>query len=331
MRSILTIRLILLGTMALFVSTASAAQAKQTSLDSQIFQVFERIDDRTNVHEQDIAVARARLDKIGSDIKKLQGKLAALSTGSSDKNLGKARRKLHGQLISMSAEYLSQSFRLVDSAAAVISANLSDLAKLAKDVRKSADPSGGALSLQNRIQQNVAAGQSMRNALIQLRTWAKQDPSMVGRFQSLRRITMALDRRVSVDKTRLKSRHVGSTGAIRNKRLEALDHSVDQLGDMYAEVTAEKDALRDLRDELRMVIQLSRLEMTQEIANRAIPRIDGIKALTTGVNSLKDMAVVITDLNNSMVVEAISPEPALPQTSPVGSPAALEIGGFSNF
>ena len=153
---------------------------------------------------------------------------------------------------------------------------------------------------------------------------------MVGRFQSLRRITMALDRRVSVDKTRLKSRHVGSTGAIRNKRLEALDRSVDQLGDMYAEVTAEKDALRDLRDELRMVIQLSRLEMTQEIANRAIPRIDGIKA-TTGVNSLVDMAVVITDLNNSMVVEAISPESALPQTSPVGSPVALEIGGFSNF
>ena len=331
MRSILTIRLILLGTMALFVSSASAAQAKQTSLDSQIFQVFERIDDRTNVHEQDIAVARARLEKIATDIEKLRGKLAALSTDSPDRDLGKVRRKLQGQLISLSAEYLSQSFRLVDSAAAVISANLSDLAKLAQDVRKSADPSGGALKLQNRIQQNVAAGQSMRSALIQLRAWSQQDPSMAGRFQSLRRITMALDRRISVDKVRLKSRHVGSTGAIRNKRLEALDHSVDQLGDMYAEVTAEKDALRDLRDELRMVIQLSRLEMTQEIANRAIPRIDGIKAPTTGVNSLKDMAVVITDLNNSMVVEAISPEPALPQTSPVGSPVALEIGGFSNF
>ena len=154
---------------------------------------------------------------------------------------------------------------------------------------------------------------------------------MVSRFQSLRRIALALDRRISVDKTRLKSRHVDSTGTIRNKRLEALDHSVDQLGDMYAEVTAEKDALRDLRDELRMVIQLSRLEMTQEIANRAIPRIDGIKAPTTGVNSLKDMAVVITDLNNSMVIEASLPEPAHPETSPVERPTGLEIGGFSNF
>ena len=331
MRSISTIRLILFCTLALFVSNASAAQAKQTSLDSQIFQVFERIDGRTNVHEQDVAVARARLDKVALDIEKLRGKLAALSEEPADRNRGKIRRKLHGQMVSLSAEYLSQSFKLVDSAAAVISANLSDLAKLSEDVRKSTDPSGGGLKLQNRIQQNVAAGRSMRSALIQLRTWAQQDPAMAGRFRSLRRITLALDRRISIDKARLKSRHVDSTGAIRNKRLEALDQSVNQLGDMYAEVTAEKDALRDLRDELRTVIQLSRLHLTQEIANRAIPRIDGIKAPTTGVNSLKDMAVVITDLNNSMIIEASSPEPAEIETSPVKRPTGLEIDGFSNF
>ena len=331
MRSISSIRLILFCVLALFVSNASAAQAKQTSLDSQIFQVFERIDGRTNNHEQDVAVARARLEKVSAEIATLRGKLAELSTDPSDREEGKLRRKLHGQMISLSAEYLSQSFKLVDSAAAVISANLSDLAKLSEDVRKSTDPSGGGLKLQNRIQQNVAAGRSMRGALIQLRTWAQQDPSMAGRFQSLRRITMALDRRISVDKARLNSRHVDSTGVIRNKRLEALDQSVNQLGDMYAEVTAEKDALRDLRDELRMVIQLSRLNLTQEIANRAIPRIDGIKAPTTGVNSLKDMAVVITDLNNSMIVEASTPEPAVSGSSPIEKPTGLEIGGFSNF
>ena len=331
MKSISTIRIVLLFTLALFVSNASAAQAKQTSLDSQIFQVFERIDGRTNIHEQDVAEARSRLDKVAVDIEKLREKLAALSMDPTDKEQGKIRRKLHGQMISLSAEYLSQSFKLVDSAAAVISANLSDLAKLSEDVRKSTDPSGGGLKLQNRIKDNVAAGRSMRSALIQLRTWAQQDPSMAGRFQGLRRITMALDRRISVDKTRLKSRHVDSTGAIRNKRLEALDQSVNQLGDMYVEVTAEKDALRDLRDELRTVIQLSRLQLTQQIANRAIPSIDGIKAPATGVNSLKDMAVVITDLNNSMIVEATSPEPELFYTSPAEGPAGLEIGGFSNF
>lgn len=327
----MTVKLILFSGLVLFVSAASAAQAKQTSLDSQIFQVFERIDGRTSVHEQDVNVVRARLSKVAIDIEKLRGQLAGLSTDSADKDQGKIRRKLHGQMVSLSAEYLSQSFKLVDSAAAVISANLSDLAKLAKDVRNSTDPSGGGLKLQNRIQKNVAAGRSMRGALIQLRTWAQQDPSMAGRFQSLRRITLALDRRISVDKTRLKSRHVDSTGTIRNKRLEAIDQSVNQLGDMYAEVTAEKDALRDLRDELRTVIQLSRLQLTQDIANRAIPRIDGIKAPTTGVSSLKDMAVVITDLNNSMIIEASSPVPAQANASPVERAVGLQIDGFSNF
>ena len=331
MRSIFTIRLIVLCTLALFVSNASAAQAKQTSLDSQIFQAFERIDGRTNIHEQDVAAARAHLDKVAADIEKLRVKLATMPAEGTEKEQAKARQKLHGQMISLSAEYLSQSFKLVDSAAAVISANLSDLAKLSEDVRKSTDPSGGGLKLQNRIQKNVAAGRSMRGALIQLRAWAQQDPAMANRFQSLRRITMALDRRISVDKARLNSRHVDSTGEIRNKRLEALDQSVNQLGDMYAEVTAEKEALRDLRDELRMVIQLSRLQLTQEIANRAIPRIDGIKAPATGVNSLRDMAVVITDLNNSMIIEASSPEPAQSETSPIHEPGGLDIGGFSNF
>jgi len=93
----------------------------------------------------------------------------------------------------------------------------------------------------------------------------------------------------------------------------------------------QTDALRDLRDELRTVIQLSRLQLTQEIANRAIPRIGGINAPTTGVKSLEDMVVVITDLSNSMIVEASLPEPAPSQTSPFERPAGLEIDGFSNF
>ena len=80
-----------------------------------------------------------------------------------------------------------------------------------------------------------------------------------------------------------------------------------------------------------MVIQLSRLHLTQEIANRAIPRIDGIKAPSTGVKSLKDMAVVITDLNSSMIIEANAPEPAETGTSPAQEPGGLDVGGFSNF
>ena len=47
-------------------------------------------------------------------------------------------------------------------------------------------------------------------------------------------------------------------------RLAAGPHR-DRLGDMYAEVQSEKDALVELRDEVAMSIQLGRLEMTREV------------------------------------------------------------------
>ena len=42
---------------------------------------------------------------------------------------------------------------------------------------------------------------------------------------------------------------------------------------MYAEVMAEKESLKDLRDEVAVAIQLGRLEMTREVAERAIPNL----------------------------------------------------------
>lgn len=310
---------------------ALPSMAKQTSLDSRIFQAFERIDDRTNAHEQDVVALRDRLNKLSSEMDTLRKKLAALPKDANDQENLARRRSLHGQLINQSAEYLNQSFRLVDSAAAVISANLSDLAKLAADVRKTTDAKGDAKKLQARIETNVAAGRSMRRALVQLRRWTQQDPALAAKFKSLRRISTALDRRIGVDKARLGGRHVDGNGAIRNRRLESLDQSVDHLGDMYTEIMSEKDALRDLRDELAIAIQLGRLEMTQEIAARAIPKVDAIQSPTVGVQSLEDMANVITALNTSLSISQEVPiaQPAAMTTNP--DPTGLEVGGFSNF
>lgn len=307
------------------------AMAKQTSLDSRIFQAFESIDDRTNAHEQDVVAIKDRLENLSKEMGVLRQKLAALPKEEVDRESLAQRRSLHGQLINQSADYLSQSFKLVDSAAAVISANLSDLAKLAAEVRKTTDAKGDAEKLRSRIDSNVAAGKSMRRALVQLRRWTQQDPTLAAKFKSLRRISMALDRRIGVDKARLNGRHVDGNGAIRNRRLESLDQSVDQLGDMYTEIVAEKDALRDLRDELAIAIQLGRLEMTQEIAARAIPKVDSIQSPSVGVQSLEDMANVITTLNTSL---SISQE--IPVAQPVSTTAStastgLEVGGFSNF
>lgn len=310
---------------------ALPSTAKQTSLDSRIFQAFERIDDRTNAHEQDVVAIRDRLNKLSIKMDVLRKKLTGLPQDENDQESLALRRSLHGQLISQSAEYLNQSFRLVDSAAAVISANLSDLAKLAADVRKTTDAKGGAIKLQARIETNVAAGKSMRRALVQLRRWTQQDPALAAKFKSLRRISTALDRRIGVDKARLSGRRVDGNGTIRNRRLESLDQSVDHLGDMYTEIMSEKDALRDLRDELAIAIQLGRLEMTQEIATRAIPKVDAIQSPNVGVQSLEDMANVITALNTSL---SISQEIPVVQPASIilnSVPTGLEVGGFSNF
>jgi len=335
MKHLLMLFIIKIMVVVLALTSPGWAEAKQTSLDSKIIEAFENIDERTSTHEQDGSLMRDRLDKMAATLTDLRTKLSNLSSDSQDRNVHRQRRIIHGKIINMSAEYLNQSYKLLDSAAAVISANLSDLAKLAKAVRMSPDSKSSALKLQNRVQKNIGAGRSMRSALLRLRKWTKNNPDLTGRFQSLKRLTQALDRKITIDKARLESRHVDATGAVRGKRQDALERTVDRLGDMYVQVQSEKDSLRDLRDELSIAIQLGRMEMTQEVTERAIPRLDRIVAPSTGVNSLQDLASVIGELNTSMVAEANIPSPTvnseIDASIDVGQPTKLKIGAFNNF
>ena len=308
-----------------------AAEAKQTSLDARMFQAFEEIDGRTNAHEKNVVKIRARLDRLAKEIADLRATLRNRPTEGSDEDLRKQRRALHGRMIALSAEYVSQSHKLVDSAAKVISENLSDLARIAEEVRSSDDPTGGAKKLQRRIRENVAAGRSMRDALLKIRTWSQLDPNLGRRFQSLQRITMAIDRRISIDKRRLGSQVKDSTGAIRSRRLEALDQTVDRLGDMYAEVMAEKDALRDLRDEVTTSIQLGRLELTEDVVRRAIPNLGNVRAPSTGTDPLQEMASTVSELNETMAGEIGRHENPVAVNGSTRPKAGLEIGDFSNF
>ena len=67
------------------------------------------------------------------------------------------------------------------------------------------------------------------------------------------------------------------------------------------------------------------------IANRAIPRVDGVKTSATSVKSLKDIAEVIANINNTMIVEASVPNPAAPGSLSVDGSVTFKIDGFSNF
>jgi hypothetical protein len=309
--------------------TSQAAVAKQTSLDSRIFEAFKKIDGRTSAHEQDSNVIRKRLGNVSKQIELLNEKLAEVDD--SDETIAaKKRRDIRGQLIELSAEYLNQAFKLVDAAAQVVSANLSDLASLADEVRKSGDPRGSVERLKVRIEKNVTAGKSMRLALVELRNWSHQDPNIAGRFQSLKRITMALDGRISVDKARLNGRSKSSPIRAQRDRLAALDRTVDRLGDMYAEVMSERESLIDLRNEVAMSIQLGRLEMTREVAERAIPSLIRPRDPSLGIKSLKNVATGIAKLNDSLIEDASGPYVTATKTRP-SNPANLSIEGFKNF
>ena len=130
--------------------TSLAAEAKQTSLDSRIFEAFQKIDGRTTAHEQDSNQIRDRLGGISKQIETLNNELADVDERDAAK-AAKIRRDIRGQLIELSAEYLNNAFKLVDAAAQVISANLSDLASLADEVRKSGDPRGSVEKLKARV------------------------------------------------------------------------------------------------------------------------------------------------------------------------------------
>ena len=309
------------------VGGSFAAEAKQTSLN-RILEAFEKIDVRSQDLEQDAVPMRARMERLAKEMAKAREQLASLAA-SGGTDAPRKRQALQARMTEIAAEYINQAFKLVGSTAGVISKNLADIAELAEEVRKSDVSEGGANKLHRRIQENIAAGRSMRGALVRLRDWARQDPNLRRRFQSLRRTTMTMDRRISINRARLAKRQIdGTDGAIRTRRQEALDQAVDRLADMYTEVMAEKEVLMDLRDDVAVAIQLGSLNATQTAAERAIP--GSPKAPSTGLDSLKGMTDALGELNDSIFNEALpTVQPAAMPGQP--PPAELELDGFTNF
>lgn len=310
------------------VSGALTANAGQTSLND-ILEMYEQIDERTNIHERDAAQMRSRLANLAQEMEAAREQLSNPVSDSDPDVLKKRRVMLQAKMTEIAADYLNQAYKLLDSAAGVIAANLMDITKLTARIRESGDPSGGAEQLRTRIEDNITAGRSMRGALEQLRVWAREDPGLVRRFQSLQRITQTLDAGISVDMARLSGRRTG--GSIQNKQHEALDQAVDRLSDMYAEVLAEKEALRGLRDDVSVAIQLGRLQMTQQVIESAIPNLGSPKAPLTGLDSLAGMAMVMGELNDSIFAETGMPDVGRTTTPGQFRPARLEIFGFQNF
>ena len=306
---------------------AGTAGAEQTSLDRRIFEAFEKIDDRTSAHEETVTDRRARLDDLTRELAEIQKEIEDLGDGTEKEKLAK-RRLVQSRMINTSAAYISVAYNLVDSAAGVISANLSDLADLAEELRGAEPGKGRVVEIRQRIEHGVRVGKSVRIALGELRRWAHQDPTLAARFNSLKRIAASLDRRISVDKARVQGQGDVANGRVHDKRLESIDRSIDRLSDMYTEVAAEKEAIVDLRDEVAMAIQLGRLEMTRQIAETAIPSLSMKNSPAQDLTTLREVADGIAKLNNSIIVDR---EVAAVVPGQKTKSARLSVGDFSNF
>ena len=303
------------------------AKAKQTSLDRRIFEAFEKIDDRTSAHEETVSERRARLDVLTRDLAEIQKEMDGLGDDA-DKQVMAKRRLVQSRMINSSAEYISVAYNLVDSAAGVISANLTDLADLAEELREAEPGKGRVAEIRQRIDHGVRVGKSVRVALGELRRWAHQDPTLAARFNSLKRIAASLDRRISVDKARVQGQGEAANGRVHDKRIESIDRSIDRLSDMYTEVAAEKEAIIDLRDEVAMAIQLGRLEMTRQIAETAIPSLSAKNSPAQDLTTLREVADGIAKLNNSIIVDTDVAEAVPGQKTKV---TRLSVGDFTNF
>lgn len=316
-----------IATLILTVATGTPADAKQTSVDKRIFEVYEGIDDRTRIHESDSARIRQQLER---KLEQFEQELSTLDTPAAD--LTEAEQKQHSlertaRLTLRASEYLNLAHTLVDSAASVISRNLTDLATLAEEVRKTDDGKGGITALEARIQKNVAAGRAMRLALNDLASWAREDPRLAGKFNSMQRVMHSLDRRIGIDQVRLQAQRATSGGPARS-RLDAIDQAVDRLADFHVEIDQERQAIIDARNDVKMLIALGRQEVTGEIAKRAIPRLAPADGSAVGIPGLKGIVDGIGRLTNRLLD---APIPVSGENGAVGRPGPLNMDEFRNF
>ncbi len=89
----------------MLIGGSFAAEAKQTSLN-RILEAFEKIDGRTNAHEQDAVRLRARLEQLAQEMTKARGQLASLTADGDPDALGE-RRILHARMTNVAANYLN--------------------------------------------------------------------------------------------------------------------------------------------------------------------------------------------------------------------------------
>ena len=320
---------LILATVLLAVSLPASVHAKQVSTDSRLLMIYKEVDDRNREHATVVAEALRGLETLKEQAKKLEDEVKALPDSLSASEHTRREHVLTARLTNVNAQLYNKLGRLLDTRAAVIEANLTDLAQVVREMQKSGGSIGRAEELEKRIEKNVSTGQAMRFAATELRSWSQQDSSMRSKFKSLSRLMSTLDRKVSRDKMRLAARRKNALAGRGDRTVATLNVAIDRLADRHVEIMVEKQALRDVREELDLSIRLGRFRVTEEIASKTLPGGGSEDSSISGLPSIGKFTESIARINDRIILETNEPLSDGGNGTPV--PGGLSIGELENF
>jgi hypothetical protein len=310
------------------VSMPVLAHAKQVSTDSRLLTIYKEVDNRNREHMKVVAEALKGLEALKGIAKTLEDEIGALPASLSPSDASR-EQILTARLTNINAQLYNKLGRLLDARAAVIEANLTDLARVVKEMQKSGGSIGRVGELERRIEKNISAGRAMRFASQELRDWSRQNPSMRPKFKSLSRLMSVMDRKISRDKVRLAVRRKNNFAGRGDRTITTLNMAIDRLADKHVEIMAEKQALRDVREELDLNIRLGRLRITEEIARKTIPGGGSDGPFFSGLPSIGKFTESIARVNDRIIREMNKSE--LNGDAGKSVSGGLSIGEFKNF
>ncbi|MBI78971.1 MAG: hypothetical protein CMQ51_00930 [Gammaproteobacteria bacterium] len=315
----------------LFAATNSiVAAATQSSINKDMFDTYEKINERTIDHEEKVEALDAQKKVIHSKIIDLKKQLDKLSQDKNKKNKEQIRL-IRAEMNAQSAQYLALEFKLVTSAKNTISSNLMDINRVRERLANSPASKAQFRQLKKKMEKNIQLGRSMKKNLIVLDQWAQSDPILRAKIRSLDRIMENLDTRIEIQKRKFPMDNKGNRTNIDSRRLEALNLANDRLVEELSSIETRIDWLKLYKDKLEINLDLFRVQRTLDITNQALPR---LRIGETGGGSPSGKVLnIIDDLNNGMMkdTDTIIENPSTVPKPDAGRPIKIDFKKFKNF
>ena len=325
----------IIAAFVLILASISPVSARQQSIDKDLFEAFEMINQRSDDHEERVNSLAIKRDEILKTFKAKHNELQQLPETQKNSEARQRRHTLQAELNKLATQHLKVSYQIVFSAEEVISANLSDIARLTDRLKNSPTSRAQILKLKRQIERNTKVGRMMKQNLIRMASWSKIDPVMKEKLKDLKRIMHNLDRRITISKSMFPKSGSDERNGFSSRRIAALNKSTKILLDKLAGVRTEKERLAILKGRLEHNVDLFRLRRTLDIARRAAPQLKMmVSSSFKSEYDQKNVQEIIEDLSNDIVKnnkldeDDLNTSEASERVAPVG---ILKTAEFKNF